>query len=134
MKNNPILPTSLFSDFCTTTRPPHPCLLQHTPPLFFLLFCFFGWMGDNATIDVPFYLMMIWIYTCRPLVPYYQKDLDVCFKFTKVWHIMWFFSGTLIWYHTHKKTKTHTAYINIYSNHLLYAHSSHLYYIKWLNE
>ena len=25
-------------------------------------------------------------------------------KFTEVWHIMWFFAGTLIWYHIHKHT------------------------------
>ena len=27
--------------------------------------------------------------------------------FTEVWHIMWFFAGTLIWYHTNKHTHTH---------------------------
>ena len=34
-------------------------------PLFFLLPSFSGWMGDHVTFDVLFYLMIIWIYTCR---------------------------------------------------------------------
>ena len=37
------------------------------PPLFFQLSGFFGWMGDHATFDVLFYLMLMWIYTCRHL-------------------------------------------------------------------
>ena len=50
----------------------------------------FLWLnGDHATFDLPFYLRIIWIYTYQALVPYYQKDLDVCFmqqglKFTEV--------------------------------------------------
>ena len=31
-------------------------------------------------------------------------------RFTEVWHIMWFFTGTLIWYHKHTHTHTHTAH------------------------
>ena len=49
------------------------------------------------------------------------------------------FTGTLIWYHTHKHTAhagvsrlTHSY--NAYLRHLLCAQSSYLYYIKWLNE
>ena len=54
----------------------------------------------------------------------------VCFmqqgvKFTEVWHIMWFLTSTLIWYHTHKDTK-HTQELidwhthkNTYLHHLL---------------
>ena len=86
---------------CPIPSPSLPCHLQPRPQLFFLLSCFFGWMGDHATFDVLFYLMIIW--------PWYQKDLDVCFmqqgvRFTEVWHIMWFFTGTPIWYH--KRTNT----------------------------
>ena len=41
------------------------------------------------------------------------KGLDACFMqqgitFTELWHIIWFFNGSLIWYHTHKHT--HTAH------------------------
>ena len=60
----------------------------------------------------------------------------------KVWYITWFFTGMLIWYHIHKHPNTqHTqgpvdwhTQINIYLHHLLCAHSSYLYYSKWLNE
>ena len=105
-------PPSSFFKFCPTPSPLLPCHLQPPPQLFFLLSCFFGWMGDHATFDVLFYLMIIWIYTCQALVPWYQKDLDVCFmqqdiRFTEIWHIMWFFTGTLIWYH--KPTNVHST-------------------------
>ena len=42
-----------------STPPPLPCHLKPPPPLFVLLSCFFGWMGDHGTIDVLFYIM-IW--------------------------------------------------------------------------
>ena len=109
---NPLycLPPSFFK-FCPTPSPPLPCHLQPPPQLFFRLSCFFGWMGYHATLDVLFYLMIIWIYTCQALVPWYQRDLDVCFmqqgvRFTEVWYIMWFFTGTLIWYHKQTKTQS----------------------------
>ena len=85
-------------------------------------------------LDVLIYLMIIWICTCRALVPFNQ-GLDVCFMqqvatFTEVWHIMWFFNSTLIWYHTHKHTHNtqgpldwHTQYLH----YLLCVHSSYLY-------
>ena len=100
-----LTPPSSFK-FCPTPSPLLPCHLQSPPQLFFLLSCFFGWLSDHATFDVLIYLMIIWIYTCQALLPWYQKDLDVCFmqqgvRFTEVWHIMWFFTGTLIWYHKH---------------------------------
>ena len=50
----------------------------------------FLWLnGDHTTFDLPFYLLIIWIYTYQALVRYYQKDLDMCFmqqgvKFTEV--------------------------------------------------
>ena len=94
---------------------PHPLLTMPTarnplPKWQSQLSCFFGWMGDHATFDVLFYLRIICIYTCQALVPWYQKDLNVCFmqkgvRFTEVWHIMWFSTGTLIWYH--KYTNRH---------------------------
>ena len=102
---------------------------------------FFGWMGDHATLEVLFYLIL-WIYTCRAMV-LDVYDLDVCFiqqgvKFTEVWH-MWFFASALTWYHTQEHTHTHKdtqhtqgpvnlhAHINIYIHHLLCAHSNYLY-------
>ena len=122
---------------------PVPCHQQPPLPLFFLLSCVFGRMVDLAIFNVLFYVMIIWIYTCRVLVPYYQKDLDVCFmqqgtKFSEVWHKIGFL--LVHWFDiTHTKHTQHTqgpvdwhTHINIYLHHLLCAHSSHLYYIKWL--
>ena len=61
-------------------------------------------------------------------------------KFTEVWHIMWFFTATLIWYLTHTNTHRENTqgpvdwhtHINIDLHHLLFAHSSYLYYIEWI--
>ena len=88
MKTSHIWPTPLFLNF-----------VQPPPPMLFLLFCFFDWMGDYATFDLLFH-SILWAYTCQAMVTQYQKELDVCFtqkgvKFTEVWH-MWFFAGTLI--------------------------------------
>ena len=92
--------------------------------------------------------MILWIYTCRTLVTLYQKDLDVCImqqgvKFTEVWHVMWLFTSTLIWYHKHINTRTqrHTAHfgasrmIHLYKSILTpraCAHSSYLYYFEYV--
>ena len=48
-EKNPILPTLLpfFSNFVHPPTP-LPCHLQPQPPRFFLLSCFFGWMGDHV--------------------------------------------------------------------------------------
>ena len=103
LQKGAILPTSSFSNFVHPPSLPHFPVTSNLspPPLFILLSCFFGWMGDHTTFDVPFYLLIICIYTCRALVPYCQTNLDVCFlqqgvKFTEVWHKMWFLTGTLI--------------------------------------
>ena len=109
LQKGAILPTPSFSNFVHPPLPPPlPCHLQPLPPpLFTLLSCFFGWMGDHTTFDVSFYLLIICIYTCRALVSYCQTNLDVCFmqqgvKFTEVWHKMWFLLVLWFCYHTHK--------------------------------
>ena len=114
-----------------------PCHHQPSPPLLFLLSCFFDQMGDLTTFDVLFCLRILWIHTCQTLVRQYQKDLDVCFmqqglRFTEVWH-MWLIASTLIWYHkqTHRYTDWRTQ-INTYLHHLLCAYSSYLYYTEWI--
>ena len=138
-----LLPTLSFFKFCPTFS----YHLQPPPPLFFLLSCFFGSMGDCSTFDVLFYFnnnMDLHMMSLGIL------DLDACFmqqgvKFTKVWDVMLFFTGTLVWHHTqtHNHTPQHTPgpvdwhthiNINIYLYHPLCAHNSYLYYIKWLNE
>ena len=105
----------LFKTLSTPPRPNHfpvPVTSNPHPHCSFCCPLFFGWMGYYATFDMLFYLIIIWIYICRALVPWYQKELYVCFmqqsaKFTEDWHIMWFFTGTLI---RHHKTNTHTAH------------------------
>ena len=134
--------------FCKTPPFPHlSCRLQPPSPMLFLLLYFFGWTGDCTTFDVLFYLVILWIYLCCTLVHLYQKEFYVWFmqqgiKFTEVWHIMGFFAGTLIWYHTHTKThgtlrasRLHT-HINIYLHQLLCAHSSYLYVYctEWITD
>ena len=59
------------------------------------------------------------------------------FYFTQVWIIMWFFAGTLIWYHSGTCPQRHTvgptvwhSHINIHQHHLPCAHSSYLYYTE----
>ena len=72
-----------FSNFVPPPFPPLPSCHQPPPPHFMC------------------YSMIIWICTCRSLVPQYLKDLDVCFmqqgiKFIEVRYIIRFFIGTLI--------------------------------------
>ena len=58
----------------------------------------------------------------------------------EVWHIIWFFASTLIWYQTNTETKTqHTlgsinwyTHINIYKNYENWAYSNYVYYIELL--
>ena len=102
-----------FFKFCSNLPPPF--LYRLWPPFtrLFLLFCSFGWMGDRATFHALFSFIILLIYICRALVPQYQKGLDVPFmqqgvKITDFWDIMWFFAGTLTWYHTHTSTHTNT--------------------------
>ena len=95
---------------------------------------FFGWTGDHAIwcAILPNDNMDLHISSLGTLVP---EGLDVYFmqqgtKFTEIWHLMWLFTGTLIWYHTHKNTH-HTQgpldwHIQ-YFHYLFCAHSSYLY-------
>ena len=106
--------------------PPLPCHFKPPIPMFFLLSCFFDRMADRTTLDVLFYLMIIWIYTCSALVPYYQKDLDMCFM-QKASSLLrsetCFFTGTLIWYHTHKHTQ-HTLRPVDWHAHIIYIYTT----------
>ena len=131
-----------YPKLCPTPSPPLPCHLQPPPQLFFLLSCFFGWMGDHATFDVLFYLIIIWIYTCQALVPegpwcvFYAKMSQVYRGLTYVLFllVLWFdITNTQTHIqHTQRPVDWHT-HINEYLHHLLCAQSSYLYYIKWLN-
>ena len=104
----PILPTRPFSNFVQLLLSCHP---QTPHPLLFLLSCFFGSMGNQATFNVLLYLyndimtLHMYLYVCT------LKYLDVCFpqqgiKFTEESHIMCFFAASLIYYHSHTNTLT----------------------------
>ena len=136
----------LFQILCKPLSPNSLSPPTSTPTvLSVVLFLLAEWVGDHATFDVLFYLMIIWNYTCQALVPWYQKDLDVCFmqqgvRFTEVWHNVIFYWYSNLILQTHKHTQ-HTqgpvdwhTHINICLHHLLCAHSSYLYYIRWLNK
>ena len=100
-----LLPLYPFFKICTPPMPFFPCHLQPTLPLFFLS-CFFGWIGDLTTLNVLFQVMIIWIYTCQALWRILISAL--CNKAPSLQRSdKYFFTGTLIWYHTQK---THTAH------------------------
>ena len=116
----------------TFQSPPTP------PPLFFLLPCFFSWMGDHTTFDVLFSdNINHYMSSLGSLVPdgpgcvFYAIRHHVYFGLTHTIYV------TFIWYDTHKHKNTHThhtqrpvdwhTHINIYSHQLLFAHSSYHY-------
>ena len=113
----------------STSPPPLSCHLQQPPQMFFLLPCFFGWMGDHATFDVLFCLgtLVPWdvFYTTRRQV---YGGLTHCGFLL----VLWFDIKHTHTKHTQRPVDWYT-HINIYLHHLLCAHSSYLYYIKWLN-
>ena len=130
---NPITlrrPPPFFSNFNHLPAPTSQHF-QSPLPLLFLFFSFFGWMGDHATFDVLFYMMIMWICSCQ-----------VCVLCNKASNLLrsdttWFFTGTLIISHTQTEHSTHTEHTQgvvdwhthtvIYLQHLLCAHSSYLY-------
>ena len=109
-----ILPTHSSSfQILSTHIPPSPPPLPQAPPntqtLLFLLTYFIGWMGDRATFDVLFYLIIMGlkimslstIVSERPCYVFYAKKCHVYWVLT----YSWLFTSTLIWYHTHKNTQ-----------------------------
>ena len=76
------------------------------------LYCYFWYLISltECVIMPLFHFMILWICKCGALVSWYHNHLDMHsmqqgIKFTEVWHIVWFFAGTLFWYHT--QTHTH---------------------------
>ena len=133
-----------YFQFCLThALPPLPSQLQCPPPTVSSVDLFLWLNGWSCHIRCVILLNDNMDLHMSSLGTFDQKDLDVCFmqqgvKFTELWH-MWFFTRTLIWYHAHTNTQTHTAHsgavdwhthINMYLHHLLCAHSSYLYFIK----
>ena len=112
-----ILPTHSSSfQILSTHIPPSPPPLPQAPPntqtLLFLLTYFIGWMGDRATFDVLFYLIIMGlkimslstIVSERPCYAFYAKK---SVTFTEFWHIHGFL--LVLWFDiTH--TKTHSAH------------------------
>ena len=102
----PILPTSPSPLYC---QPPP----TSSPPLFFLLSCFFRlnewschiWCAIllNDSMD----LHMLSLATIVPEWPWCVLYATRCQVYWGLTH-MWFFTATLIWYRTHKHT-THSG-------------------------
>ena len=89
-----ILPTAnpTFSKFC----PPPPCPPPPPPPTHtHTTFTCITLFVDGSTHVKPLYNSIRRTLLCV-----------LCNKkFTEVWHKIWFFAGTLIWYYTHKHTQ-----------------------------
>ena len=128
-------------------------LFYEDPPPTFLsvalfIWLFFGWMGHHATFDVPFYLMTIWIYTCRILVVVPEESWYVFYETRSqvYWgpthNVVSYWYSDLIW-HTHKHKHTqlnqgpadwHT-YINTYNYTTCYVLTAATFItlmIKWI--
>ena len=83
MKTPSTLPTPLFQ-ILSNTSPLPPTFI----PTALFVILFFGWMGDRTTFDVLFYLMILWIYTCRALVPC-TRSILTCVLWNKVSSLLW---------------------------------------------
>ena len=105
--------------------------LQPLPQLLFFISCFFDWLGDRATFDVLFHLMILWICKCRALVPQYHNNLDMYSMQQGVKY-------TQIHTNTHIHTKIHSTlrpidwrtHISIHLHHRPWAQSSCLCYTE----
>ena len=97
MKN----PYIAYPLFFKSVKPPFPCRLQPPSPLLFLLPCFFNWMGDWATFDVVFHLMIPRLYLCR--LRTFVSEGSWCMFLLVIW-----FNITHTNKHTHTHTHTHT--------------------------
>ena len=108
----PIMPTlPLLFKFCPTL--PLSCHLQPPLPLFFLLSCFFCWMGDHGTFDMLFYLRIIWIYTSAHVEPWYlsTRRTFMCVSCIKASSLLrpntWWSFLLVLWFDI---TQAHTAH------------------------
>ena len=96
----PLFCLTPFFNFCPTPQLPHPTLFL-LPDV----------VDSCTTLDESFYLMKLSIYTCRALIPQYQKNLAVSFmqqgiKFTEAWNVCGFL--LILWLnikHTHVNTE-----------------------------
>ena len=59
------LPYIAYPTFLKFHPTPFSRCFQPSPPLLFLMSCSFDLMGDSATFDVLFHLIILWIYKCR---------------------------------------------------------------------
>ena len=73
----PYIAYTNFLKFCPT---PISCCLQPSPPLLFLMSCFFDWMDNRAIFNVLFPLMILWMY----VEPWYlnTRTILVCVSHT----------------------------------------------------
>ena len=116
-----------------------PCCLQSPSPLLIVLPCFFDWIGDHATFDVPFSLTISWMYTCQVLRPW-------CMFYAARRQVYWGLTCGFLQVHwfdiTHSQThmQRHTAHsgasilthpYKCYLHQFSCAHSSYLYCTEW---
>ena len=98
----PLLPNPFFK-FCS--HPNFPVTSNTHPHCFFsCLVSFAEWV--IITAHFTYWQLVPDLSTRRTLMCFMQQGI----KFTEVWHIMWLFTGTLIWYQTRRQTQTHTAH------------------------
>ena len=103
------LPTPSFFKFCPIPSPQLTCHLQPPPQLFFLLSCFFGWMGDHTTFDVLFYLMIYWstMSSLGNLVP----EGPWCVFYATRSQVYWGLTYNVVFYwYSDLISQTHTAH------------------------
>ena len=112
----------LLGSCCIVTHT-RPCHLQPQLRLLFLLSCFFGWMGDHATFDVLFYLMIAWIYTCRAWYLSTRKTLicALCKRRQVYWDCVFLL---LLWFGITHKQKQHTQGPVDWHTHIIYIYTN----------
>ena len=99
------------------------------PPEMAIAIVLFLWLnGWSRHIWCAILLNGIWIYTCRALIPSYQKDLDVCFFATRR-KVYWGLTHNLFfcWYsalisHRHRNTKHSEGWVDWHTHINTYLH------------
>ena len=103
-----------FLKCCPPTHPQHLCHLQSPPPLFFLLPCFFSWMGDHTTHHIWCAILLNGnidphVSSLGSLVPEGPWYVFSAIRHQIYWGLTHTIKVKYICYHTHTNFQTHTA-------------------------